>query len=61
MPISSLVFLLLSALMTLAGLVVIAVGEGYFYAWGFMLAGFGLFHAYGIVKRHFDVLEAARE
>jgi hypothetical protein len=60
MSASAFVFLVISALVVLAGLVVIAVGEGYMYAWGFMLTAFGLFFGYGIVKRHFDAVDAAR-
>ncbi len=60
MPVSSYVFMVMAGLMVLAGLVVVAVGEGFFYAWGLMLIGFGLFYGYGIVKRFYDAQDRAR-
>lgn len=60
MPVSSLVFMVMAALMVLVGMFVVAVAEGFFYAWGLMLMGFGLFYGYGIVKRYFDAQDRAR-
>jgi uncharacterized Tic20 family protein len=59
MPVSSFVFMVMAGLMVLAGLFIIAVGEGFLYTWGFMLALFGLFYGYGIVKRYYDARDAA--
>ncbi|MFN3447067.1 MAG: hypothetical protein ACK44F_00080 [Roseococcus sp.] len=59
MPVSSVLFMVLAAAMVLVGLLIIAVAEGYLYAWGIMLAAFGLFYGYGIVKRHFDAKDRA--
>ncbi|MBB3897732.1 hypothetical protein [Roseococcus suduntuyensis] len=54
MPVSSVVFMVMAALMVLAGMFVVTLAEGFFYAWGLMLIAFGLFYGYGIVKRYFD-------
>lgn len=59
MPVSSFVFMVMAGLMVLAGMFVIALGEGFFYAWGLMLMGFGLFYGYGILKRYYDAKDAA--
>ncbi|WP_027283710.1 hypothetical protein [Rubritepida flocculans] len=59
MPVSSILFMALAAVMVLVGLLIVAVAEGYFYAWGLMLAAFGLFYGYGIVKRHYDAKDRA--
>ena len=61
MPVSSIFFMVLAGLMVLAGMFTVAVAEGFFYAWGIMLMGFGLWYGYGIVKRHYDALDRARE
>ncbi|MCX8132812.1 MAG: hypothetical protein N3D18_02465 [Roseococcus sp.] len=59
MPVSSVLFMVLAAALALVGLLIVAVAEGYFYAWGVMLTAFGLFYGYGIVKRHFDAKDRA--
>lgn len=59
MPVSSFVFMILAGICVLVGMLIVAVAEGYFYAWGIMLVAFGLFYGYGIVKRHFDAKDHA--
>lgn len=61
MPASSLFFMVLAGLMVLVGMFTVAVAEGFLYAWGMMLMAFGLWHGYGIVKRHYDALDRARD
>jgi hypothetical protein len=56
MPISSVFFLVLSAVFALIGLFGAAKAEGYLYAYSLMLIAFGLFLGFGIIKRHYDRL-----
>jgi len=59
MPVSSFVFMVMAGLMVLVGLFTIAVAEGFLYAWGVMLALFGLVYGYSILKRYYDARDAA--
>jgi hypothetical protein len=47
-------FLAFSALIALAGLAAAAVAHDYLQFFGFALFFFGVFFAYGCIKRHFD-------
>lgn len=53
-------FLLLSALIALAGLLAAGMAQDYLQLFGVGLFGFGVLFGLSCVKRHYDAQEAAR-
>lgn len=56
---SRIVFLLLSGLIALVGLLTAASAHDYMQVFGFGLFGFGVLFGFGCIKRHFDERDAA--
>jgi len=60
MPASSAFFMILAGVMTLIGLFGAAAAEGYLHTFSMLLMFFGMFYGYGIIKRYYDLKDAAR-
>ncbi len=60
MPASSAFFMIMPGLMTLVGLFGATVAKGYLYTFSMMLMFLGLFYGYGVIKRCYDLKDAAR-